>query len=80
MWLLVAALAVAAGCSRFPADPDGTLDRVQGGVLRVGVSPHPPWTVVREGADPAGVEPDLVRRFAERLQARVEWGWAGRSR
>lgn len=76
-WLLVTAFVLAGGCSPFPTDPDGTLDRVRGGVLRVGVSPHSPWTVVSEGSDPAGIEPDLVEEFAGRLQARVEWRVGG---
>ncbi|CAA9308144.1 MAG: hypothetical protein AVDCRST_MAG61-1519 [uncultured Friedmanniella sp.] len=74
--LLGAMSLVLGGCGTFPADPDGTLDRVQGGVLRVGVSPSPPWTVVGAG-DPAGIEPDLVRRFADGLQAQVTWQVGG---
>lgn len=68
-------LACTAGCaSSFPADPDGTLDRVSGGVLRVGVSPSPPWTVLAaEAADPAGIEVDLVEDFAASIGADVEW-------
>ncbi len=61
------------GCTSIPADPDGTLDRVTGGELRVGVSHHPPWVVVPESGEPAGHEADLVREFAETLDASVEW-------
>jgi polar amino acid transport system substrate-binding protein len=72
----VAALAVAgaagAGCSA-PRDPEGTLERVQGGVMRVGVTESEPWVVLRPGAEPAGLEADLVRRLARRLGARVRW-------
>lgn len=69
------ALAVAlGGCSGgFPADPDGTLERVEGGVLRAGVSANPPWTVVEDGAPPSGLEVELVTEFAETLGADVEW-------
>ncbi|HEY8465587.1 MAG TPA: transporter substrate-binding domain-containing protein [Solirubrobacterales bacterium] len=66
------AAAGAVGCD-FPADPEGTLDRVRGGTLRVGVVENEPWVVLEPGADPAGVEPELVRRFAERLDADIEW-------
>jgi ABC-type amino acid transport substrate-binding protein len=60
--LALAAALLAAGCT-YPADPDGTLDRVEGGVLRAGVSPSPH----------SRAEMRLVERFAERLRARVEW-------
>jgi len=56
------ALALLAGCS-YPADPDGTLERVEGGVLRAGVSPSP-----RSRAEVA-----LIESFARRLDARVVW-------
>jgi polar amino acid transport system substrate-binding protein len=61
-----------AGC-QWPRDPDGTLEHVRNGVLRVGITGNPPWTVVADDAEPAGVEPELVRRLAVRLGARVEW-------
>ena len=59
-------------CSGFPADPDGTLERVSGGTLRVGVSHAPPATDIR-GSEPAGPEADLVREFAASLDAQVAW-------
>jgi polar amino acid transport system substrate-binding protein len=65
------------GCSGFPADPNGTLDRVRGGLLRVGASHNEPWVEIVEGAEPSGIEPDLVRRFASNLQARIEWRFGG---
>jgi polar amino acid transport system substrate-binding protein len=67
-----AVAALAAGC-QFPADPEGTLDRVEGGTMRVGVIHEPPWVILEEGRDPAGVEPELVRRFAETIDAEIEW-------
>ncbi|QZN85512.1 transporter substrate-binding domain-containing protein [Cellulomonas sp. C5510] len=78
----IAAVALAvlllAGCGgSFPADPDGTLDRVTGDVLRVGVSPNPPWTEVRPGAGPSGLEVEIVAEFARTLDARVEWTTGG---
>jgi len=80
--LLVAAVALLAGCGSvipddFPADPDGTLERVRGdGVLRVGASPRPGWVDVAEDP-PAGREPRLVLGFADHLAAEVEWTVAG---
>lgn len=79
---LLVAVAVLAGCSSIPLDPDGTLAQVRGGTLRVGVSPAPPWTVLpqRPGGDPTGVEVDLVTGFAESLDADVEWVVGGEQR
>jgi polar amino acid transport system substrate-binding protein len=68
---LVAAVALV-GCD-VPQDPDGTLDRVSGGSMRVGVTQADPW-VRLEGDQPSGgVEVELVRRFARDLDAQVEW-------
>ena len=60
-----------------PADPNGTLDRVTGGILRVGVSPNPPWTEVTQGTEPTGTEVELVREFAATLPAEVSWTAGG---
>lgn len=62
--------------SGFPADPDGTLDRVSGGTLRAGVVHHPPH-VDAAGAEPAGPEPDLIRSFAAAHGAEVAWTVSG---
>jgi|SRR5690554_1241761 len=77
--LLLAVVVLAlSGCGvTIPSDPDGTLDRVQGGVLRVGVSLSAPWTMAGPHAEPAGIEVDLARAFAGSLGADVEWTVAG---
>ncbi|WP_241680655.1 transporter substrate-binding domain-containing protein [Pseudactinotalea suaedae] len=69
----------AAACS-FPQDPDGTLKRVTGGVLRVGVSENPPFTrwpggapEAGESGEPSGTEVELVSAFAASLDAEVAW-------
>src|SRR5690606_36158051 len=56
-----------------PADPEGTLDRVSGGELGVGVTERPPWVDLPESGDPTGVETDLVREFADELDADIRW-------
>jgi polar amino acid transport system substrate-binding protein len=71
--LTLALIAGLLGGCEFPRDPEGTLDRVRGGVLRVGVTPAEPWVQVPDSGDPAGVEVELVERFAESLDARVKW-------
>lgn len=40
--------------------------------MRVGVSHHAPWTIV-DGESRSGVEVELVRDLAERLDAEIEW-------
>ncbi|WP_371030543.1 transporter substrate-binding domain-containing protein [Pseudoclavibacter sp. JSM 162008] len=68
------AVFVLCGCGMgVPSDPDGTLDRVRGGELRVGVSHNPPLTGITEGADPTGVEVELVEGFADELDASITW-------
>jgi polar amino acid transport system substrate-binding protein len=63
--------AVVVGC-QYPRDPEGTLDRVEGGTMRVGVIDNPPW-VDLSGAMPSGVEVELIERFAEELDAEIVW-------
>ncbi|MCR8669999.1 transporter substrate-binding domain-containing protein [Agrococcus sp. HG114] len=69
----VAALALTGCGMQIPADPEGTLDRVEGGVLRVGVTEREPWVDLDSQGEPAGTEAELVTRFAERLDAEIEW-------
>lgn len=66
------------GCAiQMPADPHGTLDRVENGVLRVGVTENPPWVEVSDddalGSAPSGTEPALISEFAEELGSDIEW-------
>ncbi|GAA4455619.1 transporter substrate-binding domain-containing protein [Nibrella saemangeumensis] len=60
------------GCDRFPKDPNDTLNTVKGGTLVVGYSENPPW-VQKTDSLPTGLEPDLVKAFAESLGARITW-------
>jgi ABC-type amino acid transport substrate-binding protein len=69
---LVLCLAAVAACSAIPRDTHGALSRARGGVLRVGIIEHRPWTVVDAGRI-GGVEADLIERWAGQLGARVEW-------
>lgn len=62
------------GCGlTVPSDPDGTLQSVRGGELRVGVSPDPGLVQVDEDRSPTGSIPDLVTGFADTLDADVDW-------
>ena len=75
--LLACILPLLAACASVPADPEGTLERVEGGTLRVGVSNSPPFTEVGGSGGPAGSEVELVRKFADSLDAEVEFSEAG---
>jgi membrane-bound lytic murein transglycosylase MltF len=68
----LAGLVAVAGCAAIPVDPEGTLERVSGGVLRVGMSQHEPWTALEDG-ERSGVEVRLIEEFAAERDADVEW-------
>ena len=68
----VAAVLGGTGCASIPVDPEGTLERASGGVLRVGMSAQPPWTALEDG-ERTGVEVRLVEDFAEGIDAEIEW-------
>ena len=70
-------MALLPACS-LPRDPNGTLSRVQKGVLRVGIAIHPPWTTDSAGTY-GGVEPALVKTLAQELGASIEWTAGGES-
>jgi polar amino acid transport system substrate-binding protein len=75
MFALAVVVLLAAGC-QWPRDAAGTLADVSGGLLRVGVMAHPPWTQLADvagGTSVTGAEAALVHRLAERLDTRVEW-------
>jgi polar amino acid transport system substrate-binding protein len=59
-------------CTAPPNDPENSLDRIVGGTLRVGVTESDPWTKLAAG-EPAGIEPELVKRLASELDADIEW-------
>lgn len=67
------------GCGgHYPADPEGTLDRISGGVLRVGISHQPPWTDIREGeTSPQGIEVQVIEDYAASINAEIEWQAGG---
>lgn len=74
MAVLAAVLLVLTGCSSsYPADPDGTLERVTGGTLRVGVTDNGQWVQLETGNAPQGIEPGLARDFADTLNAHIGW-------
>jgi ABC-type amino acid transport substrate-binding protein len=62
-------LAVACG---LPRDPEGTLDRVRGGTLRVGFVVDTPW-VTATGQGAGGIEGAIVAELARSLNASVAW-------
>jgi polar amino acid transport system substrate-binding protein len=65
-------MTLGSGCS-IPSDPNGTLQQVRGGQLRVGLVENEPWVVA--GNTPAGVEVRLVEELAQELGAQPVWTW-----
>jgi len=55
-----------------PRDSDGTLDRIRGGTMRVGVVVDTPWTSDSAGVA-GGIEGGMVQSLARELNARVQW-------
>ncbi|OCG73477.1 transporter substrate-binding domain-containing protein [Microbacterium sediminis] len=73
---LLATALLATGCGvQVPTDPDGTLDRITGGELRVGATAEPGLVEVTDG-EPTGPLVDLVEDFAETIDAEPEWSVA----
>lgn len=70
--LLAAATVATWSCTYVPRDSHGALERVRGGVVRVGVVEHPPWTVIDDDTV-SGIEPQLLEAWASGMRARVEW-------
>lgn len=63
-----------AGCSALPMDAAGSFNDAAGGTLLVGVSPHDPYTRVDTASgEVSGPEAELIRRFAEEIDAEVHW-------
>lgn len=72
--VLIPLLLLTTGCvGTLPKDSQGTLDRVTGGVLRVGVSEHPPFTVVHPDGGISGQEVELLREYAAGIDAEIDW-------
>jgi ABC-type amino acid transport substrate-binding protein len=63
-------VALLSGCG-MPMDPDGTLESVRGQVLTVGATAARDRVSLSADGEPAGVEPDLVRAFADTIDADV---------
>lgn len=71
---MLALLVIAAPVScDMPRDPEGTLQRVRGGTMRVGVTEAEPFVMLSGDEPSGGVEVELVERFAARLDADIEW-------
>ncbi len=67
------AAVLTAGCGiTVPTDPNGTLDAVSGGTIRVGASPDPGLVAVA-GEQPHGPLVDVTEDFADSIDARIDW-------
>jgi polar amino acid transport system substrate-binding protein len=65
-------LAVTCAACDLPRDSDGTLNRIRGGTMRVGVVVDTPWTTDSAGAA-GGIEGAMVQSLARDLGAQVHW-------
>jgi polar amino acid transport system substrate-binding protein len=75
--VLSALLFIITACADLPRDQKDTLKHIQHSQrLRVGLIENPPW-VIRSGDEPAGVEVELIKRFASEIGAEPEWSWGG---
>ncbi|WP_295776507.1 hypothetical protein [uncultured Microbacterium sp.] len=71
--VVFALMLVLSGCGiRIPADPDGTLERISGGDLRVGASPAAGLVSVN-GDEVSGSMAVAVNGFAASREAHVVW-------
>jgi polar amino acid transport system substrate-binding protein len=59
------------GCDELPRDPNDTAARVMSSGLRAGAVANPPW--VEHGRRAAGLEVELIERFARELGTHVRW-------
>jgi polar amino acid transport system substrate-binding protein len=59
-------------CKNIPADPEDSYSKAQATGLSVGFSSNPPWVIV-SGDSVYGIEPELIRRFAENNQMKIVW-------
>src|SRR5690606_22261227 len=65
-----------AGCGiSIPSDPGGTLEKISGGEMRVGVTAEEGMSTA--GDPPEGPLPDLANEFAGSIDASTTWTVAG---
>lgn len=66
---------LATGCvnSSFPKDPKHTLEKVTGDKLVVGITEHKPFTIEESSSQWVGIEVELVKQFAQELDAKIVW-------
>jgi polar amino acid transport system substrate-binding protein len=70
--LTISTLALAALACGLPRDPEGTLDRVRGGTLRVGFVVDTPW-VAEAGQGAGGIEGAIATQLARSVGAGIAW-------
>jgi len=65
-------MVVLVGCVDIPADPKGSLERIRGGVLNVGIS-LAPGLVAGTEREPSGPLVELVHDYAASINATPNW-------
>ncbi|CAN5366712.1 transporter substrate-binding domain-containing protein [soil metagenome] len=71
LWLLLL-IVVWMGCKPYPKDPENSLQEIENGVLHVGISHNPPYTVVND-TGVSGIEVALVQKYAAQHHAHIKW-------
>ncbi len=61
-----------AGCESYPNDPMNSLENARGDTLRVGAIETAPWIILENG-EVRGIEAEIIKGFAKKIDARVEW-------
>lgn len=74
-----ACVALLAACG-LPRDPEGTLEHLHGGVLRVGLVDDPPWAGRDARGQPRGIEVEITEALANQLGAEIRWNYGGETR
>lgn len=71
--LIIFAALVLAGC-RYPVNIERPMADMQGGEVNIGLSENPPW-VINTDQGPAGLEVEIIRALAEKMDATINWHW-----
>lgn len=63
---------IISSCDHYPKDPENSLEKALNGTLKVGIADSPDRCMYNDG-NPQGIEVDLIKGFAQSINAKVEW-------
>lgn len=76
-YVLICSILLTSCALDLPRDPNGSLERIRGNELRVGISREPVLAEVGDDGIPTGPLVDLAKSFAGSLDATISWTVAG---